>query len=152
MKKAYLTYKYLLILATPVLFWTSFEMYGLTLFGSQMLFYSISHAYPVIYTIVLLSLPFFFIIALFNSTLVILAVIKKSIIVPTNVIGAVLTFQIIHALALASYGYWAQSGFRVLVCIIGLISLLAVTILCYREFVTYNKSFKTDAAKSRGAL
>ena len=152
MKKTYLTYKYLLMLAIPALFWTSFEMYGLTLFGSQMLFYSISHAYPVIYSIVLLSLPFFFIIALFNSALVLLAVIKKSIIVSMNVIGSVLTFQILHVLALVSYGYWAQSGFRIIVCIIGLVSLLVVSVLCYRGFVTYNKSFKTDAAKIRGAL
>ena len=142
MKKTYLTYKILLILAAPVLFWTSFEMYGLTMFGSQMLFYSISHAYPIIYSLVLFSLPFFFIIALFNIILGSLNIISKTNIVPMYVVGSVLTFQALHALALVTYEYWAHSGFRVLVCIIGLVSLLAVTITCYKGLVTYNKSFK----------
>jgi len=152
MKKAYLTYKFLLLLAIPALFWTSFEMYGLTIFGSQMLFYSISHAYPIIYSIVLLSLPFFFIIALFNITLVLLAAIKKNIIIPMHVISYVLTFQILHAIALVTYEYWALSGFRVIVCIIGLVSLVIVTIGCYKEFATYNKVLKRDSAKNAAPL
>jgi len=148
MKKAYLTYKILLILAVPVLLWTSFEMYGLTIFGSQMLFYSITHAYPVIYSIVLLSLPFFFLVALYNGILILLAIIKKIAIVPLYVVGSVLSFQVLHALALYTYEYWANSGFRVLVCICGLVSLLVVSIVCFKVLGTYNKSLNQIGAKS----
>ncbi len=142
MNKTYLTYKIILILAVPAAFWTSFEMYGLTMLGSQRLFYSISHAYPVIYSIVLLSLPFFFVTALFNSVLTLLSLFKENIIMPMNIVASILLFQLLHALALVTYEHWAPSGFRVLICIISLVSLFSVIVICYKEFVTYNKQIK----------
>ena len=75
-----------------------------------MLFYSITHAYPVIYFVVLLSLPFFLFVALYNGILVLLALNKKAIIVPLYVVGSVLSFQVMHVLALVTYEQWALSG------------------------------------------
>jgi len=147
MNKAYLTYKLLLILSAPALFWTSFEMYGLTMRGSQMLFYSISHAYPIIYSVVLLSLPFFFMLAIYNLILGSLIIIKRIVVVPIHIVGIVFTFQILHALALFTYEYWAPSGYRVIICSIGLALLLTASIVCIRMLKTYNKSLNRIGAK-----
>ena len=53
-------YRAALFLAAPSVLWTSLEMYGFSLLGPQMLFYAVTHAYPGILAIVLVSRHFSF--------------------------------------------------------------------------------------------
>lgn len=129
MKKANLAYKILLALAAPFILWTSFEMYFLTLFGPQMLFFSIIHAYPNIVLMNSLSAPFYLLLAIYIGVLLILARFKSIHVLPTNILGTVLAFQLLHVLALVTYQQWAFSWFRLPVCLIALALLIKIVIM-----------------------
>lgn len=122
-------HKVLLVLAAPVAFWTAFEMYLLTITGPQMLFYSIVHAYPNILAMNYLSAPFFLILAIYNCVLLSLTLTMSINIMPPIVPGIVLLFQDLHVLALFTYEQWAHSGYRVFICLLGLVILVGVTII-----------------------
>lgn len=116
------------ILAAPAAFCTSFEMHGLTLFGSQMLFFSISHAFPAISLVVLASAFFFVLLALLNVACLIFRRLSGSFTVPPSTVGIVLFFQGAHVLALFSYEVWSSNSFvRVTLGLVSLI-LLAFTV------------------------
>jgi hypothetical protein len=121
-------YVALLALAAPVALWTSFEMYGLTLRGSQMLFYSISHAYPVIYTVVFLSLAFFGLLALFNIAILLSGRLRQALNISIGVPALLLALQATHVGLLVSYSGWATSSYRVLVCFLALALLLMTSV------------------------
>ena len=123
-------HKVLLVLAAPVAFWTSFEMYLLTIAGPQMLGYSVVHAYPTILAMNYFSAPFFLVLAIYNCVLLALILTKLIYIVPPLIPGSVLLFQNLHVLALLTYEHWAHSWLRVFICLIGLIMLVGVTIIC----------------------
>jgi hypothetical protein len=50
-------YRWSAFLALPGGLWEAFELYGLTLRGTQMLFFSISHTMPFLLLAIFLSLP-----------------------------------------------------------------------------------------------
>gem|GEM_PF-2162175 len=53
-------YKAITLMAAPAMLWTAYELYVLTLNGQQMLFFSITHAFPIFAIFVACSALLFF--------------------------------------------------------------------------------------------
>ena len=107
------------VLALPGLLWQAFEMYGLTLAGPQMLFFSVIHTMPVAIVLVLLAVP---------CTIVLLgqAVASYFFIRYRDRLGitqraavALAIFLSAHLIALLGYEVWSSSVLRVPICIGG---------------------------------
>lgn len=122
-------YKGILLLAAPAVFWTSFEMYGLTLTGPQMLFYSITHAYPTILLVVLLSIPFFLLWGLFNIVSLFSSGFRSTVGVSVLLASVFFAFQVAHVFALFLYDSWSYvTSFRIATCV-GYLTFLGVVIV-----------------------
>lgn len=114
-------YRGTLFLAAPSVLWTSLEMYGFSLLGPQMLFYAITHAYPGILAIVLVSVPFFILWGVLNMALAFSPRLRRTSALDHSSVLTFLAFQILHVIALLGYDYWSTIGsVRILVCAIGL--------------------------------
>jgi hypothetical protein len=119
-KRITLFYRLVLIMAGPATLWTAFEMYGLTLTGPQMLFFSISHAHPFILTTVFVS-SLFFIGLVGMNMLFLLPKPKRHVRLSSRTIAVILAIQLLHILALLSYEEWsAVNAIRIAVCFLGL--------------------------------
>lgn len=124
-----IVYIILMLFAAPSALWVAFEMYGLTLFGSQMLFYSITHAFPAILGVVLLSVIFFLILLLFNAIFVASNKLCSKLNPPKKVITFILVFQVFHVAALLSYEFWASiTILRILMALFGLVFVFFVVV------------------------
>lgn len=118
-------YRWVLFLAGPATVWTAFEMYGLTIIGPQMLFFSISHALPLILLVVLVSSLFFLALAALNI-LFLLPKLREKIQIPSLTLTIVLGVQLLHVSALLTYENWSSvPTIRIIVCILGLLLILA---------------------------
>ena len=108
------------LVAAPGLLWQAFEMYGLTLGGPQMLFFSIVHTMPVAVLVVLLAIPFA--LALLGQAIAsfFLEGYRLKVGLTKNAAGALSLFLAFHALALLAYEAWSSSILRIPVCILGL--------------------------------
>ena len=116
----YKYYKYLLIASAPFFAWTAFEMYGLTVFGPQMLFYSILHTMPILIVIVFLSAMFYLVLFILNIHSKLFSNIKW---LEKSHLMALILMQFLHVTLLVSYDFWAHSILRIPICIAGLIML-----------------------------
>ena len=126
----------------PFILWTSFEMYVLTLFGPQMLFYSITHAYPAIYLTVLFSLPFVAVSFLFA---VVTLIKGKSINIHYKTSYKLAAFIIFHAIALALYNQWSLiTPLRVLVSVLGLLLVGYLIIYPLLNYIAPNTPLNSD--------
>jgi hypothetical protein len=124
-----LLYRWSAFVALPGGLWAAFEMYGLTLRGSQMLFFSISHNMLPLVLAVWLSVPMGFawlaqsiFAAAFPSYRAKLAIPRRALLTFIVAIG-------FHATALSLYELWAVTVFRVPICLLG----LALTAVATRE-------------------
>lgn len=118
-------YRWVLFLAGPATVWTAFEMYGLTIIGPQMLFFSISHAFPLILLVVLVSSLFFLALAALNI-LFLLPKLRKKIQLPRLTLTVILGIQLMHVFALLGYDNWSSvPAVRIVVCILGLLLILS---------------------------
>ncbi len=114
-------YKFLLVASAPFFVWTSFELYGLTVFGSQMLFYSITHTMPTLVSVILLSVIFYMLLLIVNVLSVFFTKLK---IIDDTLLLIFIFMQVLHALLLFSYDYWATTIARIPICIVGLTMLI----------------------------
>ncbi len=110
-------YKVLLLLAGPAYIWTAFEMYILSLMGSQMLFFSVAHSAPIFLVFLLISGALYLALLLTNIYYVAFsdnpAIERKPIIV-------LIASQMLHIAFLFSYENWGSSEFCIPVCLLGL--------------------------------
>lgn len=100
-------------------------MYGLTLFAPQMLFFSISHAFPTILLVVLVSALFLVLLVLLNVACAIFSALRTAFTVPYSVLVTALVFQLAHLLALFTYAAWSSLSItRIAISLAGLGSLV----------------------------
>lgn len=123
---ANLIYRWSAYLALPGGMWAAFELYGLTLRGPQMLFFSISHTMPFLVLAILLCLPFGFawlaqslIALLVPSYASAIAVSRRSLLVFASMIA-------VHASLWLGYDTWSVGPFRVGCCLLGIFGSAAL--------------------------
>lgn len=132
-------YKILLLNAWPSFAWTAFEMYILTLGGSQMLFYSVMHSAPFIAITVSISALFF--VGLFLTN-IFYKVFTTNLVIEPIVINSIIIAQLLHVSLLFGYEYWAVSILRIPICLLGLFVLLYGSYFVLRRVFAPNKAFK----------
>lgn len=123
---ANLIYRWSAYLALPGGLWAAFELYGLTLRGEQMLFFSISHTMPFLLIAILLCLPFGLawliqsLAALFvPSYASAIAVSRRSLLIFASVVA-------VHATLWFMYETWSAGPFRVGLCLLGIVGTAAL--------------------------
>ncbi len=116
-----------LFAAAPGMCWHALEMYGLTLFGPQMLFFSIAHTMPLAVLLVVLAVPFM--LALFVQSAIGLGrpTYRARMGVTKRALLAVVVYFPIHALLLGTYEIWSPTPFRVPLCLSGLALMAAAS-------------------------
>jgi len=122
------TYRWSKRLALPALWYTAFEMYGLTLGGQQMLFYSVIHTMPVLVFVVLASMIFF--VGWWLQTALALLVVpyRDALDLTGSRVALLLAGLTLHALLLVTYESWSSgSVLRVLLCLAGLVLTAKLT-------------------------
>ncbi len=118
---ARIAYVLLVLLAAPAMLWTSFEAYGLTLSGPQMLFYSVLHAQPALAIAVFFSIPIFLLWAAVNGALLAAVRLREAAGIAPRELKVYLQFQAAHIVALVFYEAWsAIAVVRVSLCIVGI--------------------------------
>lgn len=118
-----------LLVTLPGLLWQAFEMYGLTFFGPQMLFFSILHTSPVISSLVLLAVPLALVALLLSCCC--LGFPRFRALVGIGGWGhiAVVAYLTLHATLLLTYEFWSYAWSRQIVCIAGFIALCAAALM-----------------------
>jgi len=115
-------YRWSAFLALPGGLWAAFEMYGLTLSGPQMLFFSIAHTMPLLVLAVFLSVPMGIAWLVQSAGALIFSAYRERLTVPVKSL-AVFTLAIsFHSAFLATYETWsAIQEVRVPLCLLGLV-------------------------------
>ena len=139
-------YKILMLFAAPSALWVAFEMYGLTLFGSQMLFYSISHAFPGILGVVMFSVIFYLLLLVVNIVFGTFYSLSVKLNPPRNIILFIMSFQLFHVAALITYEFWAHIAvLRIITALFGLAFVFFTVAAAGKYVFAPNKALKTDA-------
>jgi hypothetical protein len=112
-------FKWALLLAAPGALWAAYEMFGLTLGGPQMLFFSISHALPPLFLLVLLAVPSFAIWTLTTAISLFTSSVRSALRLTFGTNAVLLAAQLIQVLCLVAYEAWSSSPVRVVVCLLG---------------------------------
>lgn len=117
------------LLALPGLLWQSFEMYGLTIRGSQMLFFSIVHTSPVLVLVVMAALPLLLVVLVMAA----LGALRPSVRVRLGMSARALTilaaFLMFHFVLLVAYELWSPIDWlRVPLCTAGLVFLICALV------------------------
>ncbi len=135
------TYLLATLLAFPAIVWPAFEMYGLTLRGPQMLFFSVIHTMPTLVAVVVVSCLFFAIWLLLNVTALSSSSVRSLFGISARVAATLAVFQLVHIGALASYESWSYVGpLRVPLCVLGLLVSGAALVLATWVAVAPNSS------------
>jgi hypothetical protein len=123
-------YRWSAFLALPGGLWAAFEMYGLTLRGSQMLFFTIAHTMLPLIIAVWLSVPLG--ITWLGQSVVAATTpsYRARIAVPLRALLVFIVAICVHAAALSWYGSWSVTSLRVPICLVGLL----LTALVVREW------------------
>ena len=123
-------YRWSAFLALPGFLWAAFEMYGLTLRGSQMLFFSIAHTMPPLVFVVLLSVPTGIVWLAQSAMALVLSPYRARLAIPRRPLAVFVVVIVAHAALLAGYGSWSgNASLRVPLCLLG----LTLTALAIRE-------------------
>ncbi len=115
-------YRWCALLALPGGLWTALEMYGLTMGGPQMLFFSISHTLAPMVLAVFLSFPTG--LLWLAQTLAALAHLayRAKVGVPTPSLAIFAVTLVTHTAALWTYESWSYvPALRVGICSVGLV-------------------------------
>jgi len=141
-----LTYKSILLLSLPAVLWTVLDMYLITLFRPQMLFYSLSHGLPVFIIIFTLSTLFFWLLLGVNLLFVILNSINIDTRVPIRIISLILGFQLILLVATFTYEVWVVIPvLRVVISLLGILFAGYVFLIGFKVLYSPNKSLQPTA-------
>lgn len=114
-------YRWSAFLALPGGLWAAFEMYGLTLRGSQMLFFTIAHTMLPLVLAVWLSVPAG--IAWLSQSVAAIAsrTYRAKLSIPRRTLLVFIVAICFHAVALAWYDSWSVTSLRVPICVLGLV-------------------------------
>jgi len=123
-------YRLTAFLALPGGLWAALEMYGFTLFGPQMLFFSIVHTMPLLVYTVLLSVPTGIAWLAQSAMALVHSGYRLRLAIPRRPLGVFVAFIVAHAVLLAGYESWSRNALlRVPLCLLG----LTLTSLAVRE-------------------
>ena len=139
-------YKAIILLSLPAALWTALEMYLVTLFNPQMLFYSLSHGLPLFMAIFSLSGIFFLLLMLVNLVLLILNALKFKTGLPIRIVSLIFVFQLIHMWVIFTYEAWSSIPLiRVIVSTIGILLVAYVLLVGFKVLYSPNKSLQPTA-------
>lgn len=110
---------FFLAAALPGLLWQGFEMYGLTLRGSQMLFFAIAHTMPLAVLLVVLAVPFMLVV--FVQAVVALGRpgYRARVGISRRALMALVVYVPFHGLMLGTYEIWSGTSLRIPMCLLG---------------------------------
>jgi hypothetical protein len=115
-------YRWTAFLALPGFLWAAFEMYGLTLRGSQMLFFSIAHTMPPLVLAVFLSVPTGIAWLAQSAMALVHPAYRARLAIPQRPLVVFVAAIVVHAALLAGYGSWSgNASLRVPLCVLGLV-------------------------------
>ena len=126
-------YRWSAFLALPGGVWAAFEMYGLTLRGSQMLFFTIAHTMLPLVVAVWLSVPMGIAWLGQSAVAATSTSYRARLAVPRRALLAFIVAICFHAAALSWYGSWSVTSLRVPICLVGLLLTALVVRECWRE-------------------
>src|SRR5262245_1432991 len=130
---ARLLYRWIAFVAIPGAVWSAFEMYVLTLWGAQMMFFSIVHTMPALVVIVLVGVVGLVLWAFQSLVALLLAAYRVRIGVRTSALVTFAVLTTLHLALLFWYEEWSSSSLRVAVCILGLATIAALIALSVRH-------------------
>lgn len=122
-------YRWSAFLALPGGLWAAFEMYGLTLRGSQMHFFTIAHTMLPLVLAVWLSVPAGVAWLSQSVAAIALPTYRAKLSIPLRTLHVFVVAICVHAGALAWYDSWSVTPLRVPICVLGLV----LTAFCMRE-------------------
>ena len=138
-------YRWSAFLTLPGALWTAFEMYGLTLWGAQMLFFSIVQTMPLMVLVILFSSVFY--VAWFFQSVAALAFAKYrgNLSSPAPVIAFFAVALAIHAALLIWYEDWSYNdAIRVVICLFG-IALFGTIIFLVTRYLRNSSAIAAPA-------
>lgn len=113
-------YRWTAFLALPGFLWAAFEMYGLTLRGSQMLFFSIVHAMLPLLFVVVLSVPTGVAWLVQSAMALVHPAYRARLAIPWWLLAILVTTIAAHFAMLAGYDSWSSdASLRVPLCFLG---------------------------------
>ena len=119
-----------LLIAAPGLLWQAFEMYGLTLGGAQMLFFSIAHTMPLVLILVVLALPAGLLVLVQVTSACVSSDGRVRLGISKLAARVLAGFLLAHFVSLSAYDEWSSSGLlRVPICIAGILLTATTGIL-----------------------
>lgn len=139
------TLQWTAFLAVPGLLWIAFELYGLTLFGPQMLFFSVAHTMPLVLIAIYLAVPLGGLWLLQSAAALLSHRYRKAVCLDTYSAQVFMSALALEALLLLTYQFWSlQPLARIPLCIIGLVLTALLVRQTYK--VLWRKPERTVAA------
>jgi hypothetical protein len=126
-------YLWSVLLALPGGLWAAFEMYGLTLHGSQMLFFTIAHTMLPLVVAVWLSVPAGIAWLGQSAIAVVAGSYRGRIAIPFYTLLLFIVAICFHAIALFWYGSWSITPLRMPICLLGLLLTALVVRECWLQ-------------------
>jgi hypothetical protein len=123
----------LLFLTLPGVLWQAFEMYGLTLGGSQMLFFSIVHTMPLVALLVMAAVPLGLVVLMWATFGLLLPPMRNRLDIERTTLVLIVGYLTVHGVFLAAYDVWSNTIMRVPVCILGIVSIGGCILLVVRR-------------------
>lgn len=136
-------YKAITLMAAPAMLWTAYEMYVLTLNGQQMLFFSITHAFPIFAIFVACSALLFLIWSGVTVLTIIHMHFRDAVGLWRSLALASVVFQAFHILNLIFYDGW--SGVRtmsVFICAVGIFYVTSISAILLVWLLVPQKQYK----------
>jgi hypothetical protein len=128
-------YRWSAFLALPGALWTAFEMYGLTLMGAQMLFFSIMHGMPYMVLMILFSSIFYAAWFLQSVAALAFAKYRDKLGIPVTESAYFATALATHAALLIWYEEWSYyDASRIATCLFGIVLYATTVFLVARYF------------------
>ena len=134
------TLRWTAFLALPGVLWIAFELYGLTLFGPQMLFFSVAHTMPLVLIAIYLAVPLGGLWLVQSAAALLSHRYRKAVCLDIYSAQVFMSALALEALLLLTYQFWSQQPLaRIPLCTIGLV----LTALLVRQ--TYKVLWRTPA-------
>ncbi|WP_374434637.1 hypothetical protein [Inhella sp.] len=125
-------YKWSFLLAAPGLLWAAFEMFGWTLTGPQMLFFSVAHVLPIVLLMIWLAAPLFILWSGLTLAALARTRTRRALTLSIRQAAALLMGQALFGLSFLSYERWSHSPLRPVVCIVGIAIMLMTGVVWVR--------------------
>ena len=124
------------LLALPGILVAAYEMYGLTLGGAQMLFFSLAHGPGVaLLLLVVLGIPLSLVWLVLSMVAIFAPGYRERVGVSRSTHRASVYMVGAHVLLLVTYDRWSASTWRVWLCILGWVLVVGLGALMAKELV-----------------